>query len=281
MPQELGTFAENPRPRVVLDPALCLHPIGFTLVQRLQRQSELWLVRELWNILDNSHYFCTHPAALRQSLGSIHDARPVGVLRASNALASAEPDPTMRSVLRNWEQLRLSTDLAGLKLYWLGDGLAESLLPDGVPTRIHVIFDRLVESLDHLYRPDTVLACAQRDALALALALGGATILGTIDGDGASPSLCQDVKESDIVCLEVNDRFATWQKEQWLKLLGHTQCFPLLWSGLRLALIHVELPGRDVGFEMTEEAFDACEDPQPVERMQLCSRDLRLFFHAL
>ncbi|MDF5708725.1 MAG: hypothetical protein PUP90_13950 [Nostoc sp. S4] len=45
----------------IIDPALALSVHGVPLIQQLGEVMELWVVRELWHILDNSNFYLHHP----------------------------------------------------------------------------------------------------------------------------------------------------------------------------------------------------------------------------
>ena len=49
------------RPRCVIDPALALSPCGLLLYKNLGEAMELWVVRELWYILDNINLYLQRP----------------------------------------------------------------------------------------------------------------------------------------------------------------------------------------------------------------------------
>lgn len=244
------------RPAAVLDPWLCLNRLGPALIQRLQRSVELWIVRELWHILDNSHFYSLSPDALitpadpRDLLSEYQRAFVNEQLESETSDAPLATAVDLRRAslevtLRAWERIRLSTDLAGLKLYWLGDGLCESLLPDGSSPSIHARHNQVVEALDRKLLPNSPVACGQRDALALALALGGVPVLSVIDADDAAPSLCARLLEnSGTPCQRApdHDALVASQRSIWQTLLVNAHCASLVWSGLRLALVHVEFP---------------------------------------
>ncbi|MGC4093194.1 MAG: hypothetical protein QM756_35965 [Polyangiaceae bacterium] len=243
------------RPAAVLDPWLCLNRLGPALIQRLQRSVELWIVRELWHILDNSHFYSLKPDALttagdpRALLSEYQRAFVIDQFESENSDAplsvASGGGASLDLTLRAWERIRLSTDLAGLKLYWLGDGLCESLLPDGSSPSLHARHNQVVEALDRKLLPGSPVACGQRDALALALALGGVPVLSVIDGDDSAPSLCGRLLEaSGTSCRRApeHDALVESQRALWRSLLVSEHCASLVWSGLRLALVHVEFP---------------------------------------
>lgn len=271
------------KPRVVLDPWLCLQPTGPELVQRLQQVAELWLVRELWHILDNSVYFTHHPSALMDRLptGEANETERSSRAQSVDTEESTSSWAWLGESLRVWDAIRLSRDLAGLKLFWLGDGLSESLLPDGISTAIHPINEHLVETLDSVFQPDSPLACGQRDALALAAALGGAPILGVLDDRTAVAEPCQWLRFPREATCTVADAYAQWERARWLEILGSCYCFPLLWGGLRLVVSNVHLPDLISSAALNIEGSDETCSATAPEIPPIDGRRLRLYWQTL
>ena len=129
----------------------------------------------------------------------------------------------------------------GLRMFWLGDGLSESLLPEGSTPSLHRVHEQLVASLDGYLSPSSPLACGQRDAVALALALGGAPVLSLMEGDGQAPAVCARLFGDQLQCRPVpgDDPVGQLERASWQSLLVRANCAPLLWNGLRLALVHI------------------------------------------
>ena len=158
---------------------------------------------------------------------------------------AARPDPTanveqLRSALQFWDSLRLSNDLLGLKLFWLGDGLSESLVPDGSSAQLHPRHERWVEWLDGTLSPRSPMQCAQRDALALALALGDVPILSTAERAADVASMAQWLGLTRVPCERIAepDELLGLERQAWKSLLVRANCSALVWSGLRLVLLH-------------------------------------------
>jgi hypothetical protein len=281
---ELSVSVAVRRPRLVLDPWLCLEALGPPLIQKLQACAELWLVRELWHILDNSHYFTREPTALLADEAAAPSAHEYRALFASGrALERApvvEPSPVCAAELRRslqfWDGLRSSTDLAGLKLFWLGDGLSESLLPEGTPPQLHAHHERILEWLDASLAPRSPVQCAQRDALALALALGDVPILSSAQGAGEGRSMASWLAATQLSVRQIDapDELLGMEREAWRALLVRANCAPLVWSGLRLTLIHVSGAG----------ALWSNDGEPTAEVAPLCTASFvppRVFWHAL
>jgi hypothetical protein len=278
---ELSVSVAYRRPKLVLDPWLCLDARGPSLIQKLQACAELWLVRELWHILDNSHYFAQEPKALLDDDGAVPSVTDYRALFGRAAqLANSPGDAScsararaLRRSLQFWDGLRLSSDLLGLKLFWLGDGLSESLLPEGSSPQLHPQHERLVEWLDGELKPRSPVQCAQRDALALALALGDVPILSTADRAGEVLSMARWLSASKLSCQQVSepDLLLELERESWRSLLVRANCSSLVWSGLQLTLLHVNgsasfLPlGADEaaeGADLPSSEPPACEYPR-------------------
>jgi hypothetical protein len=253
-----------PRPRAVLDPWLCLQPTGPLLIQRLQPYVELWVVRELWNILDNSQYYQEQPEALLSAPATFDELSPLELTRLiprstrRSEAAFSEGDTTrgagrlapresLATSIQTWERIRSSSDLAGLQLFWAGDSLAESLFPPGTASRTQAAYESAARILDRSLRPRTPIACGQRDAVALAVALGGAPILGLAGCDAAvanCPLHYDQLCAGDGLRISAapEDALAATERGIWWNVLCGAHANPLIWNGLRLGLLHVHAP---------------------------------------
>jgi hypothetical protein len=286
---EVSIHLGQHRPRLVLDPWLCLDADGPLLIQRLQGFAELWIVRELWHILDDSHYYSAHPGALvsergprvREYQALFAGAPESTVLADSRALsADGERDRDLADALLFWDRARLATDLAGLRLFWMGDGLAESLLPEGTPASAHERHERLVRWLDERLAPRSPVACAQRDALALSLSLGGVPVLSVLDRDGEAFSLSGWLSSCRVRCAElpIDDRWLGLERDRWTSLLVRANCAPLFWNGLRLAVVHL-CSSEQVMLPLAAITGDEA-DEVPIEHLAR-SEQVNAFWYAL
>lgn len=104
------------RKTAVIDPALALSPYGIPLVRRLAETMELWMPKTFWNILDNTHFYLCRPEALNENL----QACETPVWQNGEAIFQT---------LQEWERIRVETDPASMKLFWIGDGPGESIHP--------------------------------------------------------------------------------------------------------------------------------------------------------
>lgn len=224
----------------MLDTDLALSPYGLLLAQRLSSELDLWLVRELWQILDNTQYYLSEPDRLRPAAAGV----------AAPQLAPS----SLRDTLTQWEMARTETDLAGLKIYWIGDALSESMLPARVDPHLVVRFETLAKSLDkRMERPSDdqtgVLADCARDAVALTAALMPyrAFILTThVTGKGSTPdepSLCSHLRHWGLRCYRLGVGAKTQlEKEFILPMFARAGVAELMWAGLRLAAVHILVP---------------------------------------
>ena len=253
---DLTVTLQQHRWACVLDPALILSPYGLAL-SRLGEVVELWVGRELWHMLDNTHFYTQHPSLLVD----------VTTRTTNNALASQEA----LQALLEWERWRLKNDQTGLKLFWVGDAPNGSLLPVGVDARIIWRYETLACALErHASRiemPDHILMPAFRDTVALAAALRASLILArpplAEPTEDQSPSLCQALTQWGVPCslLPLHDPLVYVERNYLRHLLVHAGLAPLLWAGLKLAVVHVWVPGASALWPEPHQAtFDGMED---------------------
>ena len=94
---DLTVTLQQRRLACVLDPALVLSPYGLA-VSRLCEVVDVWMVRELWHILDNTHFFMQRPALLVEAAARTPDTE-------------AASQEALQALLA-WEQWRLENDQA-------------------------------------------------------------------------------------------------------------------------------------------------------------------------
>jgi hypothetical protein len=222
----------------VLDPALILSPYGLAL-SRLGEVVELWVGRELWHMLDNTHFYTQRPSLLTDATMQPTD----------KDLASQEA----LQALLDWERWRLENDQAGLQLFWVGDAPSGSLLPAHRDTRLVWRYEMLACALDNrAHRTETlepVLEPAFRDTVALAAALRTSLILArpplAASSESQLPPLCTALRHWGVPCslLPDLDPFVHVERDYLRHLLVHAGLAPLFWAGLRLAVVHLWVPG--------------------------------------
>ena len=239
----------------VLDPTLALSRYGLPLVSRLSEVMELWVVRELWHMLDNTCFYLQQPEAL---------------LRYRSPPPKDQPRATIQEILqalREWERIRLETDLTGLKLFWIGDGLSESLLPPEAEPDIVARYESLASSLDRRLNSNETLVSAFRDAAALTATLGSAFILTHLP-EGltvSSPTaICNALNDWEVPCEVVSehDPWVALERDHLRHLLMQTGLAKLFWAGLRLAVLHLVVPAAATlsGTGIASEALASAEE---------------------
>jgi hypothetical protein len=165
----MSTYSQ-PR-RCVIDPSLILSHYGSLIVENLGKEVELWIGREMWNILKNIDFYLQRPDLI------------IPQNRIYEQISTSEfqvLDEVFWS-LREWNRVRQNTDLARLGLFWLGDSLQESFLPANRTIEVFKHWEGLAHSLDNYISqpqsPENVLTSAVRDTVALSVCLGSASIL--------------------------------------------------------------------------------------------------------
>jgi hypothetical protein len=269
------SVAVAPRRRAcVLDTSLALSPYGLLLAQRLSPEVELWLVRELWRILDNIEAYVDEPDLLLPLTPTSAD---------DEARAHGERRVLLQTAIQQWDIARTERDLAGLNVFWIGDGLSDSLLPSGNVPHVVSRFDLLGRALDTLASQNGDAQCVSalsgcvRDAAALAVALSscGAFILTVrparpgVDDGGGEPTLCRLLGQWGIQCSRVDGRHsASVARTYFEPLVSRAGIAELIWAGLDPAVVHVVAPraaaiptfGATTSVdddELTDEALDA------------------------
>src|SRR5213594_2963272 len=163
---DLSFTLSQRRRACVLDPGLMLSRFGLGLIRRLGELMALWMVRELWHILDNSQFYLEQTESLFRM--SDDERVPLRQMPSRDEIATA---------MKAWERIRMENDLSGLKLFWIGDGLSESLVPPGTGADLVWRYESLARALDRHLSSTGPMACAARDTAALVAALGAAFVL--------------------------------------------------------------------------------------------------------
>lgn len=226
----------------VVDAPLALSRFGLMLTLRLAEEMNVWLVPGLWEILDSSEYYLSHPEHL--GLGPWLEAAEVERERGSELAEAVD----------HWQVARCDANLPAIPLYWPRETARDSLLPKEVGAGLIRHFDCLAAGLEHRrsQRPrdplaeQPILDCA-RDALALTAALGRhraiVLTLGSRGGASEAPPLCRYLRESGIPCLPVEERPSDNPIRAHLApLLARSGVIELLWAGLSVAVIHLVAP---------------------------------------
>jgi hypothetical protein len=189
--------------------------------------AELWVGPEFFNILDSAQLYQHEPELL--------------VLPDTDKAAIA----AMPEVLRHWTRLR---DEAGGSLYWVGDALRESSIPDAVDQSVVPRWEAASRTLD-LCLPQSFevmgrpVSAAIRDAAALCAVLTDARIIGH-GGQGKPPPICAQLEQWGLTCeqLSVEDALISVERSEFLRLILEAGLAPSIWDGLQLALVYLWLP---------------------------------------
>jgi hypothetical protein len=232
--QDFSVSISQRRRTCVIDPALALSPFGIPLVRRLAESMELWLPREFWHILDNTHFYLCQP----NELNEYDQSNPTPIGQSEGVIIRA---------IQEWEKIRGDTDPASMKLFWIGDSPGESILPAEIEPSVFWRFETLSRSLDKRLNSENLLTWAFRDAAALSAALSAAVILCQIKGPepgDSAPMICRALLDWGLESVQADS------DDEWLKLergyyrqhMVSAGLAKLHWSGLRLAVLHIVAP---------------------------------------
>jgi hypothetical protein len=238
LPSSFSVSVQARRRACVFDIQLALSPFGLLLAQRLSTEFDLWLARELWQILDNTQVYLSQPERLRP------------VVLHGEAGGPGEPGDALRDTLSQWDAARTAHDLSGLKVYWLGDALGESLLPPGADMQLVSRFEVLAGSLEARagargLERDSIVGDCFRDGVSLAATLISYRpfVLTCLPRGAAEPLMCTYLNRWRIRCAQVDTtRTVDMERDSLVSLIGRTGAGELMWTGLDLAVIHVLLP---------------------------------------
>lgn len=221
----------------VVDPILALSRSGPWAVRQLARVLEVWVFRELWHILDNTLFFTHSPEVLGAG------ARGQG--------ARDEASAAILGALGQWERVRQEHDLNGLRLFWVGDGIGESLLPEHEGVGLVGRYERLAAALEGRAGAERIghtLDVAMRDSTALACALESAFVLTCAPRAGASgevrPPLAAALEAWGIACPEgdPDHPLLAIEREVLRRRIAEAGLARLALTGTRLAVVHVVAP---------------------------------------
>jgi hypothetical protein len=241
---ELARPEFNPRPPCVVDARLALGPYGLRVVASLTRVFEVWLPQTLRDVLREARRYVGAAGALVPRL-----ATPA--LRGFDAEAEAA---AVASELRLWERMPEEPELSALPIHFLGARSDECFTPAGSGPGLRERCEQLQRGLDLLLRRsdwdrgrhEEVSGCT-RDGLALgaALAASGAFLLTRLERDGGPPALLDYLDAWGLCAREAKERGGRIGAVLG-GLIARAGLSPLAWDGVRLAAVHVLLPGLPV-----------------------------------
>jgi hypothetical protein len=214
------------RSRCVLDPNLALSRGGAMIVRLLAPYVEPWVGPEIFNVIDSATLYQQEPELLIWP-------------GTDQADVAAVPE-----VLRDWVQLR---EEACHYLYWVGDALRESFLPEDLDDSLLARWEAASRSLDsrlpQAMEATGPLIAAMRDAAALCAVLPNASIVSR-GRRGELPAICRHLHKWGLGCekLALEDALASIERAAFLQLLVTAGLAPLVWSGLQLAVVHLCVP---------------------------------------
>jgi hypothetical protein len=219
------------RRSIVLDPALALSLHGAPIAARLGRAADLWIVPELWHILDNVALSQGHRRARDEGTGLGHSLRDMALS------------------VRLWERLRSESDLNSGAFFWIGDALRESRLPEAAAPGLLQNCEILAQSFDArghracagLHMP---LWPASRDALALSVVLGTGVVLTHLGSDGGEPALCGMLEECAVPCarIDAGEGMAAREREQLQRMAAACGLAKFVYAGIDLAVLQLLVP---------------------------------------
>jgi hypothetical protein len=226
----------------VLDVPLVLQPYGLLCALRLAEEMNVWLVRMLWEILDNTRYYSDHPESLYTGIND-------------NSALQAEREVVVDS-LAQWQQAREESGLASHRLFWLGDSTQESFFPNDVGADILERYEVLARSLDDKSKRTAkdkldggLYYDCVRDVIALSSALNRyRPLILTVTPSRTKnivepPSLCRQLHSLGIHCRHVTEEVSARPlKDALLTIFARTGVTELIWAGLNLAVVQVVTP---------------------------------------
>ena len=219
----------------ILDPAIALSHHGVIIAENLSKEIELWIVQELWNIINDAEFYSDRTELIV----------PQDITLKTEAVVAE----TIWS-LQEWSKTKQEQDLAKLGMYWLGDNLQESLLPHNKPIEIFKRWEALGSSLDRRERQTNsndkdILTMAFRDTLALAASLKSAFILTyQPSNENTPPAICKALSNWGISCQIIVKRnpIAAMERQYIRQLIVRAGLGKLLLAGVNLAAFHLVIP---------------------------------------
>jgi hypothetical protein len=220
----------------VLDPAIALSHHGVLIAEGMSKEIELWVVQEFWNIINDADFYSARTELI-----------------APQTIAEKKPAVAAEVVwsLREWEKTKQGKDLAKLGMYWLGDNLQESLMPEDKPVDFFRQWQASASALDRYnqqtQQDDNILNLAFRDTIALAASLKSAFVLTyrpSTDSTDSSPAICKVLENWGISCQIKNQRnpIVVMERQYIRQLIVRAGLGKLLLAGVNLVAFHLVIP---------------------------------------
>ena len=220
----------------VLDPAIALSHHGALVAEGMSKEIELWVVQELWNIVNNAEFYSDRTELITPNNIALKERAVVAEVIWS---------------LKEWSKTKQERDLAKLGMYWLGDNLQESLLPKNTPVEFFKQWQNSATALDRRYQgtqqDNNILTLAFRDTIALVASLKSAFILTyqpSINSHDSSPAICKALENWGISSQFVNKRnpIVAMERQYIRQLIVRAGLGKLLIAGVNLAAFHIVIP---------------------------------------
>ncbi|MGL6340135.1 MAG: hypothetical protein ACRC80_13485 [Waterburya sp.] len=237
--------------RCIIDPSLALSHYGSLIVENLGKEVELWIGREMWNILKNIDFYLHRPDLIIPQHRT-YEQTSTSEFQVLNEVFWS---------LREWNRVRQNSDLARLNLFWLGDSLQESFLPANRTTEVFKHWESLAHSLDnYISQPqssENVLTSAVRDTVALSVCLGSASIL-TYQLPTLRQNLIPDIgltlQNWGIPCqmVQAKESIIAIERQHLRQSIVNTGLAKLLCAGVRLAIFHLVIPAMNTSANITQ-----------------------------
>lgn len=206
----------------VLDSSLACSIYGLSIAKELGQWIELWIVRDLWHLLD--------PVTVRH-------------------WHSKEMTPVSQRILREWERLRQNVDPLHRPVHVLADVLGESNLPAGCNSDLLWRWEQLAQGIDERILNSQERSAGEemvmRDLLAFSAARHASILtLRSVDDPIGPPPLCIKMSQWGIPCQPVrsNDALMVSEALTLRNLFVHANLASLLWSGMNLCVLHLFVP---------------------------------------
>jgi hypothetical protein len=273
---ELSVTLCLPRRTCILDPMLALSSYGVPLVKQLSTVMDIWVGKEFWHVLDNIQFYLQRPELLL-----INRAMP----DQTGYIASFSPQEIRRS-LQDWARFRQEIDLKGLRLFWVGDRLDESSLPQSLSPSIIQDYENLARSLEdripHLSQTSETLTSLLSDTIALSASLKSSFILTRQyvinDDDNLPPEICLELESFGFPCqtLKIADKMVAIEQDYLRQLFVLVGLSKFLWAGLKLNILHLLVPSFLQPAQFTESDNNAA-NTYDAKELGLCELDAGLW----